>query len=116
MLVPLAILFFILSPGVLLTLPPTSKGFWMSRDTSIWAALFHGIVLAIVYRHIRKLPCMGIFERFQDATAAAAAAQPPPVAIPESLKKSNEEMKAIAERHLKRARDLLAKRTENAYE
>jgi hypothetical protein len=40
----LGILFFALSPGVLLTLPAGSKGFWMSRQTSLVAALVHAIV------------------------------------------------------------------------
>lgn len=43
------ILFFILSPGVLLTLPPGSKGVFMSRQTSLIAAAVHAVVFVIVY-------------------------------------------------------------------
>lgn len=46
----LAILFFLLSPGVLLTLPPVGKKIFMSGETSIIAAMVHAIVfVAIVY-------------------------------------------------------------------
>jgi hypothetical protein len=43
-----AVLFFVLSPGVLLTLPPGSKGVFMSRQTSLLAAAIHALVFAIV--------------------------------------------------------------------
>jgi len=42
-------LFFILSPGVLLTLPPGSKGVWMSCQTSVAAALVHALVFVVLY-------------------------------------------------------------------
>lgn len=46
----LAILFFLLSPGVLLTLPPVGKKIWMSGMTSTTAAFVHAIVFAgIIY-------------------------------------------------------------------
>jgi hypothetical protein len=46
----LAILFFVLSPGVLLTLPPVGKKIWMSGQTSITSALVHAVVfLGILY-------------------------------------------------------------------
>lgn len=46
----LAILFFVLSPGVLLTLPPVGKKIWMSRETSITSALVHAVVfVGILY-------------------------------------------------------------------
>ena len=43
-----ALLFFVLAPGVLLTLPPGSKGVWMSRQTSLAAAAVHALVFAFV--------------------------------------------------------------------
>jgi hypothetical protein len=46
----LAVLFFVLSPGVLLTLPPVGKKIWMSGQTSITSALVHAIVfVGILY-------------------------------------------------------------------
>jgi hypothetical protein len=45
-----AILFFLLSPGVLLTLPPVGKKIWMSGQTSVVASIVHAIVfVGIVY-------------------------------------------------------------------
>ena len=42
-------LFFILSPGVLLTLPSGSKGVFMSCQTSVSAALVHALVFVVLY-------------------------------------------------------------------
>ena len=50
----LAILFFLLSPGVLLTLPSGSKGIWMSRQTSIAAAATHSFVFVVVLTLVKK--------------------------------------------------------------
>ncbi len=48
--VTFAILFFLLSPGVLLTLPPVGKKIWMSGQTSLVASIIHAIVfVGIVY-------------------------------------------------------------------
>ena len=51
------ILFFLLSPGVLLTIPPMSGGLFMSGQTSILAAAVHAFVFAFVsqafYRYVR---------------------------------------------------------------
>jgi hypothetical protein len=44
----LAALFFVLSPGVLLTLPPGSKGIFRSGQTSIAAAIVHALVFVLV--------------------------------------------------------------------
>jgi hypothetical protein len=42
------LLFFVLSPGVLLTIPAGSKGLFMSGQTSIAAAAVHAVVFVIV--------------------------------------------------------------------
>lgn len=49
-----AILFFVLSPGVLLTLPPGSgnRGIFMSGQTSVMAALVHAVVFAVVSHYV----------------------------------------------------------------
>lgn len=44
----LAVLFFVLSPGVLLTLPPGSKGVFTSGQTSLAAAAVHALVFMVV--------------------------------------------------------------------
>jgi len=42
------LLFFLLSPGVFLTLPPGSKGVFFSGQTSIMAVLLHTVVFLIL--------------------------------------------------------------------
>ena len=43
----LAVLFFVLSPGVLLTLPPGSRGVFASGQTSLAAAAVHALVFMV---------------------------------------------------------------------
>ena len=50
----LAILFFVLSPGVLLTLPPVGKKIWMSGQTSITSALVHAFVFVGIFYLIQQ--------------------------------------------------------------
>ena len=47
-------LFLVLSPGLLLTLPPGSGGVLRSGQTSLNAALVHSIVFAIVFALLRR--------------------------------------------------------------
>lgn len=49
-----AVLFFVLSPGVLLTLPPGSRGVFMSRQTSLLAAAVHAVVFMLVAGYIKR--------------------------------------------------------------
>ena len=60
------LLFFILSPGVLLTIPPCSKGLFMSGQTSILAAAVHAVVFVIVghivWRYIARPAMISGFE------------------------------------------------------
>lgn len=61
----LAFLFFILSPGMLLTLPPGSKGVWMSCQTSVSAVFVHTIVFSLlVYYMVDILRALGYREGF----------------------------------------------------
>ncbi len=48
------ILFLTLNPGILLTLPPGSKGVFMSGQTSVPAALVHTVVFAVAFAILRK--------------------------------------------------------------
>jgi hypothetical protein len=47
-------LFVILSPGILLTLPPGSSGVFTSGQTSLAAAVTHSLVFALVFALLRK--------------------------------------------------------------
>jgi hypothetical protein len=49
-----AILFTVLSPGMLLTLPPGSNGVFMSGQTGVAPALVHSLVFALVFALLRK--------------------------------------------------------------
>jgi hypothetical protein len=61
----LAFLFFILSPGMLLTLPPGSRGVWMSCQTSVAAVFVHTIVFSLlVYYMVDILRALGFREGF----------------------------------------------------
>jgi hypothetical protein len=53
MIVP-AILFVLLTPGVLLTIPPSSKGVFMSGQSSMLAVGVHTLVFALVFSFLRK--------------------------------------------------------------
>jgi hypothetical protein len=53
-LVVTTVLFLVLSPGMLLTLPPGSKGVLMSGQTSPSSALVHTVVFALVFALLRK--------------------------------------------------------------
>ncbi|MDB4676400.1 DUF3339 domain-containing protein [Flavobacteriales bacterium] len=53
-LVVTTVLFLVLSPGMLLTLPPGSKGVFMSGQTSPASALVHTVVFALVFALLRK--------------------------------------------------------------
>jgi len=48
------LLFVLLSPGLLLTLPPSSNGVFMSGQTSVSAILAHTLVYAIAFATLRK--------------------------------------------------------------
>jgi hypothetical protein len=48
------VLFLVLSPGMLLTLPPGSKGVYMSGQTSPASAFVHTVVFALVFALLRK--------------------------------------------------------------
>jgi hypothetical protein len=63
----LVLLFFILSPGVLLTLPAGPRGVFMSGQTSLLAAFVHAIVFAIVFAYRRDIPVLREVLAFADS-------------------------------------------------
>lgn len=50
-----AVLFALLSPGFLLTLPPGPGGVYMSRETSTNAIVVHAIVFTVIFATLRKV-------------------------------------------------------------
>ena len=51
----LGALFVILSPGVLLTIPPLSRGLFMSGQTSFIAVVVHAVVFCLAYSYLKPL-------------------------------------------------------------
>jgi hypothetical protein len=49
-----AVLFVLLTPGVLLTLPPSTKGIWMSGQSTLLSTGVHALVFALVFSFLRK--------------------------------------------------------------
>jgi hypothetical protein len=48
----LGLLFFVLSPGVLLTIPPCAKGLFVSGQTSLLAAAVHALLFGIILSYL----------------------------------------------------------------
>ena len=67
------ILFFILSPGVLLTLPPVGKKIYMSGKTSLYAVIVHTIIFALALYFIKYIPIIGSLEGFQGMRPSPAS-------------------------------------------
>ncbi len=66
MLLGATLLFVLLSPGVLLTLPPVGGKIWMSGKTSLIAVLVHAVVFYVLLSMRRSIPVINvIFEGFQ---------------------------------------------------
>jgi hypothetical protein len=62
------VLFVLLSPGMLLTLPPVGKQIFMSGKTSLIAVLVHAVVFYVLLSFRRHIPVVNvIFEGFEDA-------------------------------------------------
>jgi hypothetical protein len=66
MLLGATLLFILLSPGVLLTLPPIGGKIFMSGKTSLIAVLVHAVVFYVLLSMRRSIPVINvIFEGFQ---------------------------------------------------
>lgn len=59
------LIFILLSPGLLLTIPPGSKGLWMSRETSITAIVVHALLFGACLYIVRTYVMPKRVEAFQ---------------------------------------------------
>jgi hypothetical protein len=59
----LLVLFIVLSPGILLTLPPVGKQIFMSGQTSLLAVLVHAIIFAAIVYYYKPLLQEGFQQR-----------------------------------------------------
>lgn len=62
----LFVLFVLLSPGVLVTLPPVGGQLFMSCKTSLLAVLVHAAIFMIVVKNVRYIPILNQLEGFQN--------------------------------------------------
>lgn len=68
MLLGATLLFVLLSPGVLLTLPPVGGKIFMSGKTSLLAVAVHAVVFYVLLSMRRQIPVVNmIFEGFTGA-------------------------------------------------
>ena len=67
MLLFIVALFVVLTPGILLTLPP--------KSSKLTVAIVHGIVFALAYNFLYKAVWSILYEGFQSPAAAAIAQQ-----------------------------------------
>jgi len=70
------LLFVILSPGFLLTLPAGSRGIFMSRQTSLLAVGIHALIFALIYQ--LYLNSCSAWENFADVQSACGIRPPCP--------------------------------------
>lgn len=69
MLLVASLLFILLSPGILLTLPPVGASVFMSGKTSLTAVLVHAVLFFLLLKFWKRLPFLNRIEGF--ATAAS---------------------------------------------
>jgi hypothetical protein len=67
MLLAATLLFILLSPGVLLTLPPVGSKVFMSGKTSLIAVLVHAVVFYLILCFRDRIPILNMVEGFSDA-------------------------------------------------
>lgn len=71
------VLFILLSPGLLLTIPPVGKKFFMSCQTSVAAVLVHALIFAVAIYYIDYLPILNNLDGFQGMNSASPMAATP---------------------------------------
>jgi len=59
------ILFILLSPGLLLTIPPVGGKIFMSCKTSYMAILVHAVIFAILLNYLDYIPILNNVDGFQ---------------------------------------------------
>lgn len=68
------VLFVLLSPGLLLTLPPVGKKIFMSCQTSVAAVFVHALVFALALMYLPYIPILNSLDGFQSTVRPS----PPP--------------------------------------
>jgi len=73
MLVAAVLLFVVLSPGLLLTLPPVGNKIFMSGKTSLMAIVVHAVVFAGLLYNLQSIPYLNRLEPYEDYTKGEMA-------------------------------------------
>ena len=76
MLLTATILFILLSPGLLLTLPPVGGKVWMSGKMSLISVFVHAVVFFVLLAYRRSIPLLNRVEGFQTAAPFRCGACP----------------------------------------
>ena len=71
------ILFILLSPGILVTLPPIGNNIFTPYQTSVIAVFAHALVFAIAIYFSNYIPILNMVEGFQAGSAAGSAGSAP---------------------------------------
>jgi hypothetical protein len=69
------LLFILLSPGLLLTLPPIGKSFFMTGKTSMIAIIVHALVFAAVLYYASSIPGLNQLEGFDNTPICYSTSQ-----------------------------------------
>ena len=67
------VLFILLSPGLLLTLPPVGKKIFRSCQTSTAAVFVHALVFAFALYNLPYIPVLNRLDGFQNAKGSGGA-------------------------------------------
>ena len=83
MLLTAVLLFILLSPGLLLTLPPVGGKVWMSGKMCVAAVFVHAVVFFVLLKYRRSIPLLNQLEGFQMQAPATPMmpAAPTPAAM-----------------------------------
>jgi hypothetical protein len=76
MLFAATVLFILLSPGVLLTLPPIGGKIFMSGKTSLVAVLVHAVVFYVLLSYRRQIPVINVILEGFEAQGQQGSAMP----------------------------------------
>lgn len=75
MLLLATLLFVVLSPGVLLTIPPVGSKILMSGKTSLIAVLVHAVIFYLILCYRDRLPIVNMVEGFSSPSGASNGVQ-----------------------------------------
>jgi len=74
----LLVLFVLLSPGVLLTLPPVGGQVFMSGKTSLIAVLVHAVIFVLLLNNADSIPILNQLDDETEGFRTFRASPPPP--------------------------------------